>query len=103
MPSVWQRDGPFVVGTGRAARLGILIRDAASLQRLAVVTDVATDKTGTVTTGKLAVVDVRAVEGVDEQELIRLTASVEALVRAPACKGYTHLFRFVGSTSVSCK
>ncbi|MDA0684955.1 MAG: heavy metal translocating P-type ATPase [Bacteroidetes bacterium] len=76
----------IVVGTGRAARLGILIRDAASLQRLAVVTDVATDKTGTVTTGKLAVVDVRVVEGVDEQELIRLTASVEAWSEHPLAR-----------------
>ena len=50
------------------------------------VTDVATDKTGTVTTGKLAVVDVRAVEGVDEQELIRLTASVEAWSEHPLAR-----------------
>lgn len=76
----------IVVGTGRAARRGILIRDAASLQRLATITDVATDKTGTVTTGQLTVVDVKVADWMDKHELVRLTASVESWSEHPLAK-----------------
>ncbi len=53
----------IVVATGRAAELGILVRDAAALQTAASLTHVALDKTGTLTAGKPDVVDVRLPPG----------------------------------------
>ena len=63
----------IVVGTGRAARLGVLFKDAAALETLSHVNIVVFDKTGTLTEGKPKVV---AVSG-DENEVLRLAAAVE--------------------------
>lgn len=65
-----------MVGTGRAAERGILVRDAASLERACAITDVIFDKTGTLTRGAPAVTDVIA-RGMSEDELIALAAAVE--------------------------
>ncbi|MEM7376369.1 MAG: heavy metal translocating P-type ATPase [Pseudomonadota bacterium] len=68
----------IMVGSGRAAELGVLFRKGDALQRLAEVELVAFDKTGTLTQGRPAVTDVRLLSGVDEDTVIALAASVES-------------------------
>ncbi len=67
----------IMVGTGVAARRGILIRDAAALEQAHAVTVVAFDKTGTLTEGKPLVTDLVAVDG-DQTGLLALAASLQA-------------------------
>ncbi len=67
----------IMVGTGRGAQLGVLIKDAESLETVQRVRTVVLDKTGTVTAGKPALTDVLTAAGVTEMELLRLAASVE--------------------------
>ena len=68
----------IMIGVGKAAEYGILIRDGAALQRAGQITTVVLDKTGTVTLGRPAVTTVIAAPGFDETELFRLAAGVEA-------------------------
>jgi Cu+-exporting ATPase len=67
----------IMVGIGRGAHSGILIRDAQALEQLERVDTLVIDKTGTLTEGRPRVVSVIAAAGVDENELLRLAASVE--------------------------
>ncbi|HVS73458.1 MAG TPA: heavy metal translocating P-type ATPase [Phycisphaerae bacterium] len=67
-----------MVGTGRGAELGVLIKGGEVLERLEQVGVVVLDKTGTVTEGRPAVVGVRVMEGFSEGEVLRMAASVEA-------------------------
>ena len=74
----------IVVGTGRAAKRGILIRNAASLQRLADISVLAMDKTGTLTTGSLSVAQIRPDNGVkSEEELLRVVGALETSSEHP--------------------
>ena len=73
----------LLVGTGRGAQLGILIKGPEVLERTRTVDTVVLDKTGTVTAGRMAVVDVLAADGQDPQEVLRLAAAVEALSEHP--------------------
>jgi len=68
----------IMVGTGRGARSGILVRDAAALEQLARVDTVVLDKTGTITEGRPRVTWVVPAPGFDEATVLRLAASVEA-------------------------
>ena len=72
----------LLVGTGRGARLGILIRGPEVLEATRRVDTVVLDKTGTVTTGRMALVEVH-VEGVTRDEALRLAAAVEAASEHP--------------------
>ncbi|HET9582375.1 MAG TPA: heavy metal translocating P-type ATPase [Gemmatimonadota bacterium] len=85
-----------MVGTGRGAEMGILIKDAESLQKAHELDTVVLDKTGTVTRGEPAVTDVLPAASVDEAELLALAAAVErgsehpigeAIVRAAERRG----------------
>ena len=67
----------LMVGMGRAAGLGILVRSAAALQTLAGVNLLALDKTGTLTEGTPKLVEVRVIEGFAVEELLRLGAGAE--------------------------
>jgi P-type Cu+ transporter len=67
----------IMVGIGRGAHSGILIRDAQALEQLERIDTLVIDKTGTLTEGKPKVVAVIAAAGFDESELLRLAASVE--------------------------
>jgi Cu+-exporting ATPase len=67
----------IMVGVGRGARSGILIRDAQALERMEAIDTLVIDKTGTLTEGKPKVVRIIPAEGFDESDLLRLAASVE--------------------------
>jgi Cu2+-exporting ATPase len=78
------------VGTGIGARHGILIKDAATLEGVGALDVVALDKTGTLTVGKPALTDVRVVDGVSEDELLRLVASAERGSEHPLASAIVH-------------
>ncbi|AGA26827.1 heavy metal translocating P-type ATPase [Singulisphaera acidiphila] len=67
----------IMVGTGRGATAGVLIKNAEALEGLEKVDTVVVDKTGTLTVGKPRVVSITTAEGQDEAELLRLAASLE--------------------------
>ncbi|WP_367318673.1 heavy metal translocating P-type ATPase [Streptomyces sp. HUAS ZL42] len=67
-----------MVGTGKGAQAGILIRSAEALETAHKLDTVVLDKTGTVTAGKPVLTDVRPADGFDETELLRLVAAAEA-------------------------
>ncbi|MCC6545527.1 copper-translocating P-type ATPase [Candidatus Sumerlaeota bacterium] len=68
----------LMVGTGRGARMGILVRDASAIERAREVDVIVLDKTGTVTEGKPAVTDIVVTgDGLTQAGLLQLAASVE--------------------------
>jgi P-type Cu2+ transporter len=67
----------IMVGTGLGAKRGILFKNAVALEQVASVDTVVLDKTGTLTKGEPEVVAVVTVDGIDENELLRLSAAVE--------------------------
>jgi P-type Cu+ transporter len=72
---------------GTAARHGLLVRDAAAMERLSRVTDLAFDKTGTLTEGRPAVHEVRQLADLDRAQLLRLAAALERGSEHPIAKG----------------
>lgn len=86
----------IMVGVGRGAQEGMLIKNAEALERLEKVDTIVLDKTGTLTEGRPRVLAVRPAEGFSEEEALRLAASVEqasehplarAVVEAAAARG----------------
>ena len=73
----------IMVGTGRAAEMGVLFRKGDALQALADVSVIALDKTGTVTMGRPTLGEVTLAPGHDRAEVLRLVASVEAQSEHP--------------------
>ncbi len=73
----------IMVGVGRGAQSGVLIKNAESLERMEKVDTLVVDKTGTLTEGKPAVTSIITAEGVEETELLRLAASVEQASEHP--------------------
>jgi P-type Cu+ transporter len=67
----------IMVGVGRGARSGILIRDAQALEQFEGIDTIVIDKTGTLTEGKPKLVSIATLPGADEDALLRLAASVE--------------------------
>ncbi|MEU9335371.1 heavy metal translocating P-type ATPase [Streptomyces sp. NPDC048290] len=67
----------LMVGTGRGAQLGILIKGPEVLETTRKVDTVVLDKTGTVTTGKMTLLAVRTAEGTDEKDVLRLAGALE--------------------------
>jgi Cu+-exporting ATPase len=87
-----------MVGTGRGAESGVLIRNAEALELLYQADTLVVDKTGTLTEGKPRLVEVVPADGIDESELLRLAAALErssehplaaALVRGAEERGLT--------------
>ncbi|TDC49663.1 copper-translocating P-type ATPase [Micromonospora sp. KC207] len=76
----------LLVGTGRGAQLGILIKGPEMLESTRQVDTVVLDKTGTVTTGRMSLVDVLAAEGEDAAELLRLAGALEAASEHPIAR-----------------
>ncbi len=86
----------IMVGVGRGAQSGVLIKNAEALERMEKVDTLVIDKTGTLTEGKPSVVAIDTVAGIGEADLLRLTASLErssehplaaAIVRAAGERG----------------
>jgi len=73
----------IMVGTGRGAELGVLLRNAEALEILEKVTTIVVDKTGTLTEGKPRLTTVEPASGFDEDTLLRLTASLEKVSEHP--------------------
>ena len=73
----------IMVGTGRGAELGVLLRNAEALEILEKVTTIVVDKTGTLTEGKPRLTTVEPALGFDEGTLLRLTASLEKVSEHP--------------------
>jgi Cu+-exporting ATPase len=67
----------LLVGTGRGAQLGLLIKGPEVLESTRQIDTVVLDKTGTVTSGEMAVVAIAAAPGVEEAEVLRLAGAVE--------------------------
>lgn len=76
----------LVVGTGRGAQLGLLLRDAGVLEKAARVTTVVFDKTGTLTAGRPAVTGVRPAGGVTEEAVLSSLAALESGSEHPLAK-----------------
>ena len=73
----------LLVGTGRGAQLGILIKGPEVLESTRRVDTIVLDKTGTVTTGRMTLAATLAAAGEDDNELLTLTAAVEAASEHP--------------------
>lgn len=67
----------LLVGTGRGAQMGILIKGPEVLESTRKVNTIVLDKTGTVTSGKMTLADVVTVPGTDRRELLRLAGAIE--------------------------
>ncbi|WP_193105390.1 cation-translocating P-type ATPase [Brachybacterium sp. FME24] len=84
----------LLVGTGRGAQMGILLKGPEVLESTRRVDTVVLDKTGTVTTGKMALTEVIPAPGVDRAELLRLAGAVENSSEHPiaqaVARGATH-------------
>jgi Cu2+-exporting ATPase/Cu+-exporting ATPase len=80
----------IIVGVGKGAREGILIKDAATLEKLHKVDTVIVDKTGTVTIGKPTLVDIQPLAGMEESELVSIIASLEKKSEHPIAHAIVH-------------
>ncbi|CRK74758.1 Copper-transporting P-type ATPase [Nereida ignava] len=79
----------IMVGTGRAAEMGVLFRKGDALQMLQEAKVVALDKTGTLTQGRPELTDLVAAGGFDEDEVLRLVAALEAQSEHPIAEAIT--------------
>jgi Cu+-exporting ATPase len=76
----------LLVGTGRGAQLGILLRGPQVLESTRRVDTIVLDKTGTVTTGRMSVASVCLAQGVDIEQLLRLAGGLEAASEHPIAR-----------------
>ena len=76
----------LLVGTGRGAQLGVLIKGPEILEQTRRITTIVLDKTGTVTEGKLRVVDVIAASGVSREDVVRLAGAAEDASEHPIAR-----------------
>ncbi|MCI0467479.1 MAG: heavy metal translocating P-type ATPase, partial [Beijerinckiaceae bacterium] len=73
----------IMVGVGRGAQSGVLIKNAEALERMEKIDTLVVDKTGTLTEGKPKVAEIRTFEGIAEDEVLRLAASLERASEHP--------------------
>ncbi|MDQ2948019.1 MAG: heavy metal translocating P-type ATPase, partial [Acidobacteriota bacterium] len=73
----------IMVGTGRGAQAGVLIRNAEALETLEKVDTLVVDKTGTLTEGKSRLVTIEPAQGVNESDLLRFVSGLEAASEHP--------------------
>jgi Cu+-exporting ATPase len=76
----------LLVGTGRGAQLGILLRGPQVLESTRRVDTIVIDKTGTVTTGRMSVAEVHLAQGVDAEQALRLAGGLEAASEHPVAR-----------------
>ena len=79
----------LLVGTGRGAQLGILIKGPEILEQTRRITTIVLDKTGTVTEGKMKLVDVVPLNGAARTDVLRLAGAVEAASEHPIAQAIT--------------
>ncbi len=90
----------ILVGTGRGASQGILIKNGEAMERARGITTVVFDKTGTLTEGKPTVTDIIAVDG-QTKELLQLAASVEAKSEHPLAQAIVERAKAEGISMLS--
>ena len=88
----------IMVGTGKAAELGILFRNGAALQTLQEAKQIALDKTGTLTKGRPELTDLVTLPGFDRLEVLALTASVEQASEHPVAQAIVDAAKAQGAT-----
>ncbi len=76
----------LLVGTGRGARIGVLIKGPEILESTRRVDTIVLDKTGTVTAGQMDLTAVHAVEGTDREELLKLAGALESFSEHPIAR-----------------
>ena len=80
----------LLVGTGRGAQLGIVIRGPEILENTRQIDTIVLDKTGTVTTGAMALVDVRPTAGLRADEVLALAGAIESASEHPIARAITN-------------
>ena len=83
----------IIVGVGKGAKEGILIKDAATLEKLHKVNTVVVDKTGTITKGKPTLVDIQNLSNFTDEDMVSLLASLEKKSEHPIARAivsYAH-------------
>ena len=88
----------IMVGTGKAAELGILFRNGAALQTLQEAKQIALDKTGTLTKGRPELTDLVTLPGFERGEVLALTASVEQASEHPVAQAIVDAAKAQGAT-----
>ncbi|HWH94057.1 MAG TPA: heavy metal translocating P-type ATPase [Baekduia sp.] len=83
----------LLVGTGRGAQLGLLIKGPEVLEATRAVDTIVLDKTGTVTTGRMALVDVIVAGGEDRETVLRLAGALEDASEHPIAQAIAHAAR----------
>ncbi len=91
----------LLVGTGRGAQLGILIKGPEVLESTRRVDTIVLDKTGTVTTGRMAVVEVAVANGTDPVEALAVFGSLESGSEHPIARAVVDHARSAGATVVA--
>ena len=91
----------IMVGTGKGAANGILIKSAEALETAHSIDTVVLDKTGTITEGKSAVTDILCREGTSEKELLQIAASLEKLSEHPLADAIVAEAEKTGYTALS--
>ena len=86
----------LMVGTGRGAQLGILIKGPEVLESTRRIDTIVLDKTGTVTTGQMALLDVVAADGEDRDQVLRLAGALEDASEHPIAKAVANAARDQG-------
>jgi Cu+-exporting ATPase len=79
----------ILVGTGRGAQLGIVVKGPEVLESARAIDTIVLDKTGTVTTGRMSLADVAAAPGTDPAELLRVAGAVEDASEHPVAAAIT--------------
>lgn len=83
----------IIVGVGKGAREGVLVKDAAVLERLYKVDTVVVDKTGTITKGKPALTEIKSYSDLEDEQLVSIVASLEKKSEHPIARAiidYAH-------------
>ena len=95
----------IMVGTGKGAEHGILIKDAASLEQAHKLQTIVLDKTGTITEGKPTVTDFVTLSGADRPDLklLSLVAAVERSSEHPLAEAAVQYAQIQGATPIDCR
>jgi Cu+-exporting ATPase len=86
----------LMVGTGRGAQLGLLIKGPQILESTRRIDTIVLDKTGTVTTGKMALVEIAVADGLDRSEALRLAGALEDASEHPIAQAIAAAARAEG-------